>query len=84
MSVLSNSTRTSHFFDEVLGFPGGVDGRSLLLLTALSFLQLVFALCGCVDVSSLERCGHMLPQTPVSQKNNQHVFNVYKVLMKDI
>lgn len=68
MRVLSNSTRTSHLFDEVLGFPGGVGGRSLLLLTALSLLQLAFVLCGCVDVSGLERCGDVLPQPPVSQK----------------
>lgn len=68
MRALSNSTRKSHLFDEVLGFPGSVSGRSLLLLTALSLLQLVFVLRGFVDVSGLERCSHVLPQPPVSQK----------------
>lgn len=68
MSVLSNSTRMSHLFDEVLRFPGGVGGRSLLLLTALSLLQLVLVLRGCVNVSGLERRGHILPHPPASQK----------------
>lgn len=57
-----------YLFREVLGRPGFVVGRSLLLLGPLPLLQPVFVARGLVDVSVLQGLGHVLPQTPVKKQ----------------
>lgn len=50
-----------YLFSEVFGCPGFVISCPLLLLPPLTLLQLVFVLCGFVDVPFSERLGHILP-----------------------
>jgi len=58
--------RKPHLFDEVLGFPGGAAGCSLLPFSSLFLLQLMFVLSGYINVPGLQRRGHMLPQPSVN------------------
>lgn len=60
-----------HLFREVLGRPGFVVSRSLLLLGPLPLLQPVFVPRGLVYVPILQGLGDVLPQTPAKTTSKQ-------------